>query len=97
MNFRKFIAILVIALFSYGAYSQYVHKVDSPVDFVNPLMGSQSKFLLSHGNVYPAIALPWGMNFWTPQTGEMGSGWQYSYTDERIRGFKQTHMPSPWM
>lgn len=97
MNFRKFIAILIIALFSNGAYSQYVHKVDSPVDFVNPLMGSQSKFLLSHGNVYPAIALPWGMNFWTPQTGEMGSGWQYSYTDERIRGFKQTHMPSPWM
>ncbi len=78
-------------------HAQYVYDIDSPVDYVNPLMGSQSKFLLSHGNVYPAIALPWGMNFWTPQTGEMGSGWQYSYTDDKIRGFKQTHMPSPWM
>ncbi len=68
-----------------------------PVDYVNPLMGTQSRYLLSHGNVYPSIALPWGMNFWTPQSGEMGDGWQYSYTDEKIRGFKQTHMPSPWI
>jgi predicted alpha-1,2-mannosidase len=68
-----------------------------PVDYVNTLMGTQSKYLLSHGNVYPAVALPWGMNFWTPQTGEMGNGWQYSYTDDKIRGFKQTHMASPWM
>ncbi len=60
-------------------------------------MGTQSKYFLSHGNVYPAIALPWGMIFWTPQTGEMGNGWQYSYTDDKIRGFKQTHMPSLWM
>lgn len=44
------------------------------VDFVNPLMGTQSKFSLSAGNTYPAIALPWGMNFWMPQTGKMGDG-----------------------
>lgn len=30
---------------------------------VNPLMGTQSNFALSSGNTYPAIALPWGMNF----------------------------------
>ena len=41
--------------------------------------------------------LPWGMNFWTPQTGHMGDGWVYNYTANRIRGFKQTHQPSPWM
>ncbi|MGM0532450.1 MAG: GH92 family glycosyl hydrolase, partial [Bacteroidota bacterium] len=50
-----------------------------PVDFVNPLMGTDSKFSLSNGNTYPAIARPWGMNFWTPQTAEMGDGWQYAY------------------
>ncbi len=69
----------------------------SPADLVNPLVGTQSSFELSTGNTYPAIALPWGMNFWTPQTGENGSGWQYVYTDNKIRGIKQTHQPSPWI
>ena len=68
-----------------------------PVDWVNPLMGTDSKPSLSNGNTYPAIALPWGMNLWTPQTGENGSGWQYTYAADKIRGFKQTHQPSPWM
>ena len=68
-----------------------------PVEFVNPLMGTQSSFELSTGNTYPAIARPWGMNFWTPQTGKMGDGWGYIYTANKIRGFKQTHQPSPWI
>ncbi len=65
--------------------------------YVNPLMGTQSSFELSTGNTYPAIARPWGMNFWTPQTGKMADGWQYTYTANKIRGFKQTHQPSPWI
>ena len=68
-----------------------------PVEFVNPLMGTQSSFELSTGNTYPAIARPWGMNFWTPQTGKMGDGWGHPYTANKIRGFKQTHQPSPWI
>lgn len=69
----------------------------SPVDYVNPLMGTQSKPSLSNGNTYPAVGLPWGMNLWTPQTGKMGDGWAYTYDADKIRGFKQTHQPSPWM
>ena len=65
--------------------------------FVSVLVGTMSKHSLSTGNTYPAIALPWGMNFWTPQTGRMGDGWQYVYTEDKIRGFKQTHQPSPWI
>ena len=55
-------------------------KAKDRTQYVNPLMGSQSTFELSTGNTYPAIARPWGMNFWTPQTGKMGDGWQYTYT-----------------
>jgi putative alpha-1,2-mannosidase len=69
----------------------------SPVELVNPLVGSASSHALSNGNTYPAIALPWGMNFWTPQTGKMGDGWAYTYDAHKIRGFKQTHQPSPWI
>ena len=67
------------------------------VDYVNPLMGTESTFAFSHGNTYPAVAVPWGMNFWSPQTGENGSGWMYTYADSLMRGFRQTHQPSPWM
>ena len=69
----------------------------TPIDYVSTLVGTQSKHSLSTGNTYPAIALPWGMNFWTPQTGKMGDGWAYTYDADKIRGFKQTHQPSPWM
>lgn len=72
-------------------------KNTDPVDYVNILTGTLSKFELSTGNTYPVIARPWGMNFWTPQTGKMGDGWIYSYAADKIRGFRQTHQPSPWM
>lgn len=67
------------------------------VDYVNPLMGTDSDFSLSNGNTYPAIATPWGMNFWTPMTSKMGDGWTYKYRENKIRGIKQTHQPSPWI
>ena len=72
-------------------------SVCEPVDHVSVLVGTMSKHSLSTGNTYPAIARPWGMNFWTPQTGTMGDGWTYCYTADKIRGFKQTHQPSPWI
>ena len=68
-----------------------------PEELVNPLMGTDSRVGFSNGNTYPAVALPWGMNCWTPQTGPNGNGWQYQYASDRIRGFKQTHQPSPWI
>lgn len=78
-------------------HSQTTIFSESPVDFVNPLMGTDSKYELSNGNTYPAIGLPWGMNYWTPQTNEMGNGWAYQYSADKMNGFKQTHQPSPWM
>lgn len=72
-------------------------KTAGPVDHVSTLVGTLSKHSLSTGNTYPAVAMPWGTHFWTPQTGKMGDGWAYVYTADKIRGFKQTHQPSPWM
>ncbi len=74
-----------------------VYAQQDYVQYVNPLVGTQSSFELSAGNTYPAIAMPWGMNFWTPRTAKMGDGWQYTYTSNRIYGFEQTHQPSPWI
>ena len=90
-------AATLLAASAFSASAQVVQKVSDPVEWVNPLMGTASKPELSNGNTYPAIAVPWGMNFWTPQTGKMGNGWAYTYDADKIRGFKQTHQPSPWM
>lgn len=93
----KKILFILFSISGLTSYGQLVNQVSNPVEWVNPLMGTDSKPDMSNGNTYPAIAVPWGMNFWTPQTGNMGDGWAYTYDADKIRGFKQTHQPSPWM
>lgn len=91
------ILFLIFILSSFAARAQNNDTNSDLADYVNPLMGTDSKPALSNGNTYPAIGLPWGMNLWTPQTGKMGDGWAYQYNADKINGFKQTHQPSPWM
>ncbi len=93
---KKIFLALTASCGLFAASAQLSGKID-PVEYVNPLMGTDSKPSLSNGNTYPAIGVPWGMNFWMPQTGQMGNGWAYQYASDKIRGFKQTHQPSPWM
>lgn len=93
---KPFTALLAFDLLAGVARAQTPATAD-PAQWVNPLVGTDSKPDLSNGNTYPAIALPWGMNFWMPQTGKMGDGWAYQYSADKLRGFKQTHQPSPWM
>ncbi|HEY8935747.1 MAG TPA: GH92 family glycosyl hydrolase, partial [Cyclobacteriaceae bacterium] len=95
---KLFLSLILILIFSvWPLKAQLVNQVSDPVEWVNPLMGTNSKESLSTGNTYPAIALPWGMNFWMAQTGKMGDGWAYMYDADKIRSFKQTHQPSPWI
>jgi predicted alpha-1,2-mannosidase len=88
---------ILSVFFVFNCLNLYSQNIFSPEELVNPLMGTDSKYQLSNGNTYPAIALPWGMNFWTPQTNVNGDGWQYQYHADKIVGFKQTHQPSPWI
>lgn len=88
---------IIFLVFLVNSMAQENSKNNDLVEWINPLMGTDSNYELSNGNTYPSIALPWGMNAWTPQTGNNGNGWQYTYDATKIRGFKQTHQPSPWM
>lgn len=100
MYMKKIFINSIAFLFAFNcatAQEGIINNVHNPVDWVNPLIGSDSDSNLSNGNTYPAIAMPWAMNFWTPQTGKMGDGWAYTYSAKKIKGFKQTHQPSPWM
>jgi predicted alpha-1,2-mannosidase len=96
---RYFLGLIALALIFPGCLNKHpaLSSEYNPADLVNPLMGTNSEFKLSNGNTYPAIALPWGMNFWSPQTRNMGNGWAYTYNDYKIMGIKQTHQPSPWI
>ena len=77
--------------------SLYVSAQRNYTQYVMPLMGTQSEFALSNGNLYPATALPWGMNHWSPQTASKNDErWFYSYNSHYITGIRQTHQPSPW-
>ena len=99
MRFIFAFSSLLLILLAFGCIEETVQETGllEPVEYVNTLMGTDSEPALSNGNTYPTIAVPWGMNLWTPQTGRMGHGWAYTYDAQKIRGFKQTHQPSPWM
>ena len=93
---NRFIGVLFFLAAGVKLYGQAAENRDY-TQLVNPLIGTDSRYELSSGNTYPAIALPWGMNFWTPQTNRMGNGWCYQYASNKICGIKQTHQPSPWI
>lgn len=95
INMKKYSCIIILIFIIVSCDNR--KEISSLSQLVNPLMGTASTFNFSHGNTYPVVAVPWGMNFWSPQTGENGSGWMYTYTDSVIRGFRQTHQPSPWI
>ena len=95
---KKIVFLAAVAAMVAGCCGKHDSKpVQDPVEYVNILGGTASTYELSTGNTYPAVAVPWGMNFWTPQTGKNGDGWTYRYDATRIRGLKQTHQPSPWI
>ena len=94
---KKLLFVILAAVLVAGCCNKKTGLVTEPADYVSTLVGSLSEHSFSTGNTYPAIALPWGMNFWTPVTGLMGDGWAYRYDAHMIRGFEQTHQPSPWI
>lgn len=93
MNIKKF---SLIVLFFTGVLNATTDPVKDLVEYVNTLQGTNSKFELTRGNTYPTIALPFGMNTWSPQTARNGDGWKYQYFKDTIRGFQQAHQCSSW-
>lgn len=88
--------LLILILFTLTANNLSAQLPDL-VKYVNTLQGTNSTFELSRGNTYPTIALPFGMNAWSAQTGKNGDGWKYQYFLDSIRGFQQVHQCSPWV
>lgn len=95
MNNMRYLSFIFIGFMLAFGFSLEAQNKDL-TRYVNTLQGTNSKHELTRGNTYPTTALPWGMNFWTPQTGENRSGWIYQHFKDSIRGFRQTHQCSSW-
>ena len=97
-------AILFICLLFGGIYNCYgnmfvLSSGDSLLKYVDPFVGTGSnKNSLSEGDAelgqtIPAVLIPNGMNFWTPQTEstEQKSQSPYYYTSSKLQGFRNSH------
>ena len=69
----------------------------SLVTLANPLQGTDNPANFSHGNIFPAIALPFPMNVWSPYTEPQNNFLFYQYRHDQIRGLRQSHEPSRWI
>lgn len=66
-----------------------------PMDLANPLQGTASDRHFSRGNTYPAVGVPRGMTYWTPQTSD--GTFIFDRRSPKLAGIRATHSPSPWM
>jgi len=88
--------LVLSALSSLGVFSAAAAETGL-VNLANPLQGTDSTGGFSHGNTFPAIALPFPMNAWAPYTQPAKDSFYYQYRQDKIRGIRQTHQPSPWI
>ena len=94
--------LLSVCWFQQASTAQAVEQVPDPVapslvSWVNPLMGTDSARTFSHGNLYPAVGVPFPMNTWAPYTQPQSDKFFYQHSKNTIRGIRQTHQPSPWI
>jgi predicted alpha-1,2-mannosidase len=90
-SFSSVVAIFVVASLAKSMAGPEL------VTLANPLQGTDSTGGFSHGNTFPAVAVPFPMNVWAPYTQPAKDSFYYQYRQNKIRGIRQTHQPSPWI
>ena len=66
--------VFLLSMFFMPALTVCGQKQADLTQYVNTLQGTHSNFGLSHGNTFPATAMPYAVHEWTPQTGPNGEG-----------------------
>lgn len=67
------------------------------VSQIDTRQGTNNTAEFSHGNVLPYTGVPFGMNYFVPQTTLEDTSWFFSPTSHQFAGIKVTHQPSPWI
>lgn len=66
------------------------------IESVDTRHGSLNKMGFSNGNTLPYTGMPFGMNYFVPQS-QKDSNWYFDPTYPILQGFRLSHQPSPWM
>lgn len=59
--------------------------------------GTANQSNYSNGNCLPYTGVPFGMNYFAPQTTDQKGSWWFHPEDRIFQGYRLTHQPSPWM
>lgn len=64
---------------------------------IDTRFGTANQHSFSHGNCLPYTGVPFGMNYFAPQTTDQKGSWWFHPEDRTFQGYRLTHQPSPWM
>lgn len=67
------------------------------IETIDTRHGTDNQHSFSNGNCLPYTGVPFGMNYFAPQTTDQKGSWWFHPTDKTFQGFRLTHQPSPWM
>ncbi|MGT2716399.1 GH92 family glycosyl hydrolase [Streptococcus respiraculi] len=69
----------------------------SILEQIDTRYGSNNCHAYSNGNTLPYTGLPFGMNYFVPQTTDTQGSWFFNPTVPIFQGIRLTHQASPWI
>ena len=67
------------------------------LESIDTRFGTASKHAFSRGNTLPYTGVPFGMNYFVPQTSDQEGSWFFDPNLPIFQGIRLTHQPSPWI
>ncbi|HET2856528.1 GH92 family glycosyl hydrolase [Streptococcus pneumoniae] len=67
------------------------------LETIDTRFGTASKHAFSWGNTLPYTGVPFGMNYFVPQTSDQDGSWFFDPHLPIFQGIRLTHQPSPWI
>ena len=67
------------------------------LETIDTRFGTASKHAFSRGNTLPYTGVPFGMNYFVPQTSDQEEAWLFDPHLPIFQGIRLTHQPSPWI
>ena len=67
------------------------------LETIDTRFGTASKHAFSQGNTLPYTGVPFGMNYFVPQTSDQEGSWFFDPHLPIFQGIRLTHQPSPWI
>ncbi|WP_413226421.1 GH92 family glycosyl hydrolase [Streptococcus pneumoniae] len=67
------------------------------LETIDTRFGTASKHAFSRGNTLPYTGVPFGMNYFVPQTSDQDGAWFFDPHLPIFQGIRLTHQPSPWI